>query len=85
MEHSESNQDPLQKFEDWITQKGIALKCPICGGETFYAEGMIEGAEVVADPEGLSPTGRGTAMVLTTCQNCTHVVLFNAARMEILD
>jgi predicted nucleic-acid-binding Zn-ribbon protein len=80
-----ADQDPLQKFEDWLVQKGIDLKCPVCGGGTFYAEGMIEGAEVISDPEGLSSTDRATAMVLTTCENCTYVMLFNAARMGILD
>ena len=68
--------EQLQRFQNWMQQRGLQLRCPCCGGQNFTVQDLI-----------VSPTLQGTnvditkvvPMVPATCQNCSHILLFNAA------
>jgi predicted nucleic-acid-binding Zn-ribbon protein len=76
----------LQKLQDFFDSRGIEVKCPICGGEDFAFEGLMEAPEIFyIRGGGLTQTGGGIAMVEAVCKNCTYIMFFHAARAGLLE
>ena len=79
------NREGLQRLREFFDGRGIAVKCPICGGEDFAFESLMEAPEIIHVSGGLTPTGGGIAMVEAVCRNCTYIMFFHASRMGLLD
>jgi predicted nucleic-acid-binding Zn-ribbon protein len=76
----------LQKLQELFDSRGIEVKCPMCGGEDFAFEGLMEAPEIIyVRGGGLTQTGSGIAMVEAVCKNCTYIMFFHAARAGLLE
>ena len=79
------NQEHQQRLQEFFDRRGLEVKCPVCGGEDFAIEGLMEAPEVIHVRGGLTQTGGGIAMVEVVCRNCTYIMFFHASRMGLLD
>ncbi len=78
-----------QKFIALLNERGVKLRCPVCGTNNFGFGGKVALLLVAELPEGapivdLAAT-EGHPMVTLHCTNCFAVQMFDAKHMGLLD
>ena len=75
--------EELQGTREWLDSKGAQPRCPACGGEAFNTLRPIAAPVLNDDRSGPVPN-QVWALLPVSCDNCAHVLFFNAERMGIL-
>jgi len=74
--------DQMDQLQNWMEEKDVDTTCPACGNTGWVTSEMI--APRVRSRARPSEEGTQVPMVPLTCDNCGHVRLFSAVKMDLL-
>ncbi len=76
------SQEQVEAAQRFFRLNGVVLDCPYCGSRGWEAGEIVSGT-VVDEQGNTRPEGTAVAMAQFVCDNCGHVMLFDARRLGL--
>ena len=82
MDKGTLNEDDLKKIRTWIKEKWKTGTCTVCGVNDW-----LVGSDLIVTPiimkDQIQLAGRAYIHVLVSCNECGHMVFFNAKKIGL--